>query len=206
MTWVAIVDSGNERCFATRPPTAAPEVAVQVSFDEQEIQRRTKERFGSLLGLQLLNVLALLPFGSPVKASRFSEYELSMLRRAQRKGAAEFTHRNGQQVVIRHAAPPLMVHHATITCSNWRKGLSIASRFAPYCSREIALMEMPTDDLELRLEADYLGIGVTLRPGSLVGQGVRIIEPASFAPARYTGASWLFAEKLLLQRGNVDYW
>lgn len=173
------------------------EVLVDVDLHVEELRRRAHRDAKTILSLDLLNLLLTMPLSSAVPAERFSDYDWRRLTAGSRIGAVDIADRDARPCATRHAVPPLTVRHATVRARHWRIGLSAASRLAPYCSRDLILDRLPADDLELRLEADYLGIGVRV-PDDGADQPVRrMIEPAPFRPVRYTGASWLFAERLL---------
>lgn len=179
------------------------EVLVDVDLHAHELRRRGHRVAQPILNLDLLNLMLTMPLASAVPADRFSDYEWRRLKAGSRIGAVDITDAHEEPRAARRAVPPLTVRHATVSARQWRAGLSVASRFAPYCSRELILDRLPTDYLELLLEADYLGVRVCVR-GDTPSQPVRrIVEGARFAPARYTGASWLFAERLLARHAAV---
>ncbi|WP_152364941.1 hypothetical protein [Microlunatus speluncae] len=181
-----------------------PQILADVVLDALELERRERHRALPILSLDLLNLLVTMPLRLPVQADSFSDFDWRILEAGSRRGVVNIFSVDGHLAATRCAAPPLTVQHVTVTTRNWRTGLTTASRFAPYSSRELILERLPADDLQLRLEADYLGVGVSVR-GSDPDMPIRqIIEPASFAPARYTGASWLFAERLLTRRTVLD--
>lgn len=180
-------------------PQGRAEVVVDVKFRVQELRRRQRGAFKPLLSLDLLNLLLTMPLSSPVPAHHFSDYDWRRLEAGSRMGAVDITETDGGTCATRCAGVPLTVLHATVRARRWRFGLSVASRFAPYCPRDLVLDYEPSDDLDLILEANYLGIGIRLRGGGSGQNTRRVIEPAPFTPARYTGASWLFAERMLAQ-------
>lgn len=99
----------------------------------------------------------------------------------------------------RLAVPAARVTGAFITGKNWRKALSSATQFAQYCQRSIIIPDRPRDEDLMLMEAAYYGVGVFLgRVRSAEGSGAEIeqtiLEPEPFVPARFTGASWQFAE------------
>ena len=160
------------------------EVVVSVVPDEGELRRREQHRVRPILGLSLLNVLVRIPLSSPVSADDVSDYDWQLLQLGSRVGAVEIISVNGVAYATRRAKPPLKVQHVTVRAARWRWGLQLASRFAPYSSRELVLDRAPSNDVELRLEADYLGVGVTVIADIPGGSTRRIVEPAPFRPAR----------------------
>lgn len=174
-------------------------VVVDVTPDHDELGRRRECGSRPILDLDLLNLLLKLPLGRPVPTDGLSGYEQRKLNSAQRVGAVSLTTVERQRCATRWVGPALKAHHVTVTATRWLHGLSVASRFAPYASRDLILDQLPTDDLGLRLQADYMGIGVCVADGGPSAPLRRVVEPAPFAPARYTGASWLFTERLLPQ-------
>lgn len=196
---------------AAVPPTAQValkqgrvEALVDVDLYPHELRRREHRTAKPILSLDLLNLLLTMPLSSPVPADHFSNYDLRRLKAGSRIGAVDITDADGLMCATRHAEPPLAVRHATVSARHWRTGLSIASRFAPYCSRDLVLDHLPADELELLLEADYLGVGLRVRGDDPDHPVRRVVEPARFTPSRYTGASWLFAERLLAQQALLE--
>ncbi|MGO4455296.1 hypothetical protein [Arthrobacter sp. RAF14] len=176
------------------------EIEVLVDENIGELSRRRSSGTKPLLSLDLLSVLVMMPRSVAVPLGRFEDYDRRRLSSGQRAGAVEMSTIGGVRHVTRIAEPPLAVRHVKVRSGRWRTGLNVASQFAPYASRELILDRFPSDELEMRLEADYLGIGVSVRDDT-DRAGVRlVVPPAPFSPARYTGASWLFVERLLAQR------
>lgn len=200
-----VVDGASAEIPLLRVPlrVGRMDVVIDVDLDERELHRRQQDRCGPILNLDLLNLLVAMPRSSTVGKEAVSDYDWRLLRIGARSGAVEITTVDGATGAIRRASPPLSVQHVTVVATRWRNGLSIASRFAPYGSRELILDRLPADDVELRLEAGYLGIGISVRGDGPDAPPSRIIEPAPFAPARYTGASWLFAERLLAEQTTL---
>lgn len=168
--------------------------AVEVVVDEAEVQRRRAAGGRPILDLDLLNLLLQIPPGRAVTEEGVSGYDWALLVKAARLAAVTVSGMPGNRQARRCAVPPLVVRHVTVTAREWRKGLSAASRFAPYASRELVLDAWPARQDVLLLEASYLGIGVTVREDAGL---CRVLAPEPFCPARYTGASWLFAERML---------
>lgn len=172
-------------------------VEIGVELDERELTRRKGLGSQAILALDLLNVLVTMPRGECVPKDQFSQYDWQRLRGGTRVGAVEIATLRGVVTATRLAAPPLTVRHASIHGRRWRTAVAEASRFAPYCSREVVLDRLPADELELRLEVEYLGIGVRVRGPGSGGDGQRLVEPSPFTPTHYSGASWLFAERMM---------
>jgi len=188
---VVSADNGREHTGAShrRGPMRT---LIEVELEAAELLRRDAGRVSPILNLELLSLLLELPLDRPVPAWDFSPHDLRLMRLGERMGALDVC--EDTMLVTRRATPPLTVLHATVRGCGWRKALRTASRLAPYSTRSILLGRMPIDDVELRFEASYLGVGVAVEKGD----GIEVlVEPAAFAPARYTGASWLFAERLL---------
>jgi hypothetical protein len=202
MTRLAVDDASGDVPPSTYVPLTLgrEKVMIDVDLNVYELRRREHRRSKPILSLDLLNLLLTMPLSSPIRADDLSDYDWRLLRTGSRIGAVDIARADGVSYATRRAAPPLDVRHVTVTANHWRRGLSVASRFAPYGSRELVLGHLPEDDFELRLKADYLGVGISLRGDSPEAPLHRVIEPAAFAPARYTGASWLFAERLIAQQ------
>lgn len=173
------------------------QVIVDVDLSQEELRRRERINGRPILSLELLNLLMTMSPGVPVMVGSMSEYEMRLLRGGSRIGAAELTRNSAVEKATRLAMPPLTVQHVTVVAADWRTGVSIASRFAPYGSRELVLDRLGADETELLLEATYLGVGISVGDENVNGSSRRVLEAAPFTPARYTGASWLFAEQLL---------
>lgn len=177
------------------------EVALEVEIDLREIERRRAVQARPILSLELLRLLLEMPMGSPVNVARLSTYERRLLATGAPLGAVEFSVGAGR--ATRRAVPPLTVRHATVRGSDWRTALRAASQFAPYASRTVLLDRLPADDVELRFEAAYLGIGVSVQEEP--DWDTREIVPgAPFTPARFTAASWLFVERLSGTQPTID--
>lgn len=176
----------------------AAEVVLEVELDREELRRRRRSGVGQILSLDLLNVLARMPVASVQDVQHPSDYLWRLLRTGERQAALalEAIEGPGAARVVRRAVEPLSVRHARVRAGSWRTGLTVASRFAPYCSRELVLGQLPTDEVGLELEAAYLGVGISIGTSDPAEPVKRIIEPAPFVVARHTGARWLFAERL----------
>jgi hypothetical protein len=180
------------------------EVIVDVDLDQEELRRRARINGRPILNLELLNLLVTMSPDVPVRAGTMSDYEIRLLRAGDRIGAAELTSTGGVEKATRLAMPPLTVQHVTVVATDWRTGVRVASRFAPYGSREVILDRPVMDETELLLEATYLGVGISVGDEDVEGSSHRVLDAAPFTPARYTGASWLFAEQLLASQPHPD--
>lgn len=96
--------------------------------------------------------------------------------------------------VRRRVSPIAHVDMVTLFTSRWRKGLREIGRFAPYSARLLQLPAEPSDLDMLCMEATYWGVGVRLESSKGWHE---VVHPAPFTPARYTGASWVFAEQAM---------
>lgn len=189
--------------LVTRARARGCDVSVDLYIDTLEVERRRRVGLGSLLSLDLLNLLLRLPLGSRFRQQDFSAYQWGLLTRA---GEAVDLERNAGRHgwVTRWAVPPVDVEMVTISARSWRSGLDRASRFAPYAARRVVLERMPIDDTLLRLEAAYRGVGIAVSDSAVGGEEDHfneIVVGAQFAPQRFTGASWRLAEVLFAQTG-----
>jgi hypothetical protein len=97
---------------------------------------------------------------------------------------------------VRQAVAPVSVDLALVAARSWRSGLDMAGRFAPFCTRAIVLGFRPPDDQEMRLEADFYGVGVTVAQDERVEV---LVTPTPFRPLRPTAAGWRFLERVYEQ-------
>ncbi len=158
-------------------------------LDQQEVDRRATRQMGAISSPDVLNLLLDLPLHMPVPITSLTRWERAALRRAPR-GAVSIV--NGE--IVREAVPPVAVDLALVSVAAraWRVGLEIAGRFAPFCARAMVLNRRPADPDEVRLQANFYGIGVVVvdQAGTEV-----LAEPAKFRRQRFTAAGWQFLER-----------
>lgn len=155
--------------------------------DEAELARRAAEQPGAITRLDQLSQLMDLPVGMAVAVEDLSAAQRSMLRRLP-LGAVE---QNGLSVV-RQVVAPIVVRWAVVAARDWRSGLQLAGRFAPFCARSILLPAVPEDWEYAEMRAAFFGVGVIV--GSRASART-LIEPDPYVRRRHTPAQWWFAEE-----------
>ena len=188
------VDSGRRR------------TQIRATVEPAETKRRLDRSIAPVVDLDLLDFL--------VKIGESSEYmeplskdEWELASRGIDKGVLEVVDENGVRVLRRLVEPPVSVMHVTVWHDEWRKGLQAASRFAPYASRDLVLTTLPRNTTELELEAAFFGIGLCTGSWSEEDPAERICDFEPFILKRFTGAAWLFSEKVFAKAsaaGVVD--
>jgi hypothetical protein len=140
------------------------------------------DRFGPL------DTLMALPVGVAVPRDAMDP-SLRTAVRALPRGAATVD----SNAVTRLAVRPIRIELIVVRAPSWRRGLKLASQFAPY-SRRAMLLERPRGALdEVLMEAAFYGVGV-LVPGE---EGLQmVVNPEAYRPERYTPAGWLFVEEM----------
>lgn len=162
-----------------------------------EIQRRhAANPTGPMQDLDTLRFLLTLPVDQPTALASLDAYERRLARRAVRCGfAEERIVARSRTALIRKAEPPVTVKLISVFGPLRRGTLQLATTFAPYARRRIVAPSGQLDET-LLLEAAFHGVGVTLAD---VNGERTLAAPAPFQPARFTGASWLFAERIYAQ-------
>lgn len=162
-------------------------VGVVYEPDEVEVARRASEQPEAITRLDLLDGLMTLPVGMRVAIADLTDAQRTMLRRIPR-GAVE---QHGESVV-RRAQAPVSVQWTVVAARNWRTGLQVAGRFAPYCARSVLLPAIPVDWEHAQMRAAFFGVGVIVRTVATLRT---LIEPDPYVQRRHTPAQWLFAEE-----------
>lgn len=155
--------------------------------DEVEVARRAAEQPDAVTRLDTLNMLMGLPMGAPVAVEDLSGAERALLRTVPRGAVV----RDGA-LVVRRAVAPISVRLAVVAARDWRTGLRVASRFAPYCARSMLLSAYPDDWEQAEMRAAYFGVGVIVLSRGAVRT---VIEPDPYVRRRHTPAQWWFAEE-----------
>jgi hypothetical protein len=161
------------------------------TVDPTEHARRDRAAGGAVLSPDALDLMLGLPVDESVPISALNSRE---------RGALPMTPRWAVRVVDgqvrRLAVPPVSVDLALVAAKSWRSGLNLAGEFAPFCTRAIVLATAPRDDQDMRMEADFYGIGVTVVQGESVEV---LVPPTPFQPLRPTVAGWRFVERVYEQ-------
>jgi hypothetical protein len=178
--------------IATVPsPSGYSGAILQVDIDDGEHERRHAAGLGMATGHGFggLDVLMALPHGLPVPLAALTGHQRAYVLRAP-AGICTVT---GEQVT-RHVTRPCRVVLATVRATSASKtALDSASRFAPFCARQVIITRAPSLRMPERLlEFGFYGIGVCLEHES--GELETLVEPRPWRPNRHTPAGWWFAE------------
>jgi hypothetical protein len=179
---IATVPSGHGYSGAT----------LHLDIDQAEHERRQGAGLGVATGRGFggLDVLMALPHGLPVPLADLTDHQRAYVRRAP---AGICTITGGQ--VTRHVLRPCRVTLATVHAKSASLlAMESASRFAPFCARQVVISRPPTlRNPERLLEFGFYGIGVTLEHAG--GQLETLVKPRPWRPQRHTPAAWWFAER-----------
>jgi hypothetical protein len=175
---------------------ARMDVEFTFAVDHTVLADRRERRAGPVTNLEVLNLLLRLPVGQETRVN-WSDYELRLV--TPHLGAALDLglHPDGHIVVTRWLRPALDVDSALIARISWDGAIAAASKYAPYCQRQVILGDVPDDDHAFWWEANYYGVGVMSESGR------ELLEASPFSPRQYTGASWKFAEQILARTDLV---
>lgn len=168
------------------------EALICYRLDEVEHTRRLHAEAGALASADVLELLLGLPVGMPVPLTSLTGRERDALRSA--PAGSVVVH--GAQVT-RHAVAPVAVELALVGARTWRHGLEVAGRFTPFCARAMVLSDHPADLDQLRVQADFYGVGVIVSTEQITEV---LVEPTPFRRVRFTGAGWQFLERVYRQR------
>ncbi len=172
-------------------------VHADLELHGEEIQRRrAANATRPVQDLDTLRFLLTLSVDQPVAIAALGAYERGLTRRAVRFGFAEKRTIAGNcPAVVRKAEPPVTVELVSVLGPLSRRTLQLATTFAPYARRRLVVPSGRVDET-LLLEASYYGVGVTVTDDD---DERTLVTPAPFQPTRFTGASWLFAERMYAQ-------
>jgi hypothetical protein len=177
---------------AVPSPSGYAGATLDLDVDQVEHQRRQDAGIGSILGNGFggLNHLMALPAGLPVPIADLTEQQRAYVKAAP-AGICTVT----RGLVTRDAIRPCRVALATVRFRHaGRLALDSASRFAPFCARQVVIERyprMPHPDVTL-LDFAFYGIGVVLEQPD--GALETLVEPRPWRPQRHTPAAWWFAE------------
>jgi hypothetical protein len=162
------------------------EALICFKLDDGEHERRLHAEAGILSSPDVLELLLSLPIAMPVPVASLTARERDALISVPR-GAVSV--QNGH--VTRHAVAPVTVTLALVVAQTWQRGLEVAGRFTPFCARAMVLHRHPRSVAEMRLQADFYGVGVILVDGQTAEV---LVEPAPFERMRFTATGWWFLE------------
>jgi hypothetical protein len=169
-------------------PILGTRALLRYRLDHHEDGRRRRANLGAIRHPEVLELLLGLPVGVSVSVASLTPLERSALRVAP-PGAVAVSAAS----VTRQAVYPLAVDLAVITTRGWRTGLEVVGRFAPFCSRVMLLRQWPNDAEDLRMQADFYGIGVVVTNSADVEV---LVAPRPFQRRRFTAAGWRFLEEV----------
>jgi len=190
---VASPDVSGDEVRRAVMPVLGTEALVCYQVDEGEHTRRLHARAGAISSPDVLELLLGLPVAMPVPVSSLTLREREALR-AVPAGAVSVDAGGA----TRHAVAPVTVRLALVVAPSWRHGLEVAGRFAPFCARAMVLRRPPSDVDEMRLQADFYGVGVIVVDDAECDV---LVEPAPFQRVRFTAASWWFLEQVYRRGG-----
>ena len=169
-------------------PVLGTRALLHYRLDRHEDDRRRRAHLGAIRHPEILELLLGLPFGVSVPVASLTPLERSALRLAPPGAVAVRAMR-----VTRQAVYPLAVDLAVVTTRGWRTGLEVVGRFAPFCSRVMLLRQWPNDTEDLRMQADFYGVGVVVANSADVEV---LVAPRPFQRRRFTAAGWRFLEEV----------
>jgi hypothetical protein len=180
--------AGNGEARRALMPMMGAEALICYRLDDSEHARRQRTGTGAITSADVLELLLGLPIASAVPVASLTRRERAALGRS--PCGAVSVH-DGQ--IVRHAVAPVTVELALVAASNWREGLEVAGRFAPFCSRAMVLRRRPADPADAEMQAGFYGVGVVVvgeQPAEV------LIAPEPFRRLRFTAAGWRFLEEV----------
>jgi hypothetical protein len=166
-------------------------VLLGYRVDHAEHERRSGLGLGALVATGHLELMLGLPVGMPVPVASLTNLERHRLRKVP-AGAVWVA----DGYAVRQAVAPVTMTLAVVPARDWRAGLTVAGRFAPFCARALVLPGAPRDMDTLRERAEFYGIGVLVTDGPDAQMSV---APRAFQRMRFTAAGWRFAEEVYQQ-------
>jgi len=173
-------------------PSGYAGATLHLDIDLVEHERRQEAGIGTIIGNGFggLDHLMSLPAGLPVPLDALTDRQREYVLQAP---VAICTVTDSQ--VTRHAIRPCRVALATVRDRHaGRLALDSASRFAPFCARQVVIERyprMPHPDVTL-LDFAFYGIGVVVEHPNNATE--TLIKPRPWRPMRHTPAAWWFAE------------
>lgn len=169
---------------------------LTLDINQAEHQRRQAAGLGTATGHGFggLDILMALPHGLPVPLADLTRHQRQYVRRAP---AGICTVADGN--VTRHAERPCRVVMATVRATSPSLGaMESASRFAPFCARQVIVTRPPSlRSPERALEYSFYGIGLLLEHST--GELETLVPPRPWRALRHTPAAWWFAERAYAQ-------
>jgi hypothetical protein len=155
--------------------------------DSQEHVRRVGIGLTAVTSLGLLDAVLNFPLRTPVHMCDVGPKMQMAVHRAP-VGVFE----RDDSVVTRVLTPSATVVAALITGAGWRRMMTNAAAFAPFCQRVMVFDRAPRGLGSLVWEAQLAGIGIWIRDES---DTVEILRPQAFKRRRWKPAGWRFQER-----------
>ena len=159
-------------------------------LDLGEHIRRRKAGMGAVTRLDWLHAMLGLPAGIPVRLDELSSCSQQIV-----EDLPPGCVRLSGVSAVRQLVRPLRVELAVVTVdsSDWQAGLQKAGAFTGYCTRILAMAEVPGSMPQACAEAARHGVGLVVgADGSLT----TAVPAVRFIPAAHTAAGWRFAEQV----------
>jgi len=183
----ADLDSGVLTSISRGAQAAGVTADALVTVDGAEHSRRARVGLPHVTSLRLLDTVMDFPLLTPVRMCDVGARSQEVIREAPRGVFVR-----DDLVVTRLLSPPVTVVAALVLGASWRRVISRASTFAPFCQQVMLLERRPRDVSTLIWEADLAGIGVWIRSG---GETVEVLRPSVFNRRRWKAAGWRFQER-----------
>ncbi|MFE4915849.1 hypothetical protein ACFRCX_30560 [Streptomyces sp. NPDC056652] len=165
---------------------------LHLDIDPTEHQRRRSLQRRHIDDPSVLDLLMTLPVGALVAYRDLTTGQQDAVRRAP-TGVLDFVTPWADDLrVSRLAVRPCRVSMATVrSATACKTALESASRFAPFCARQVIVRRRPKL-AETLIEFDFWGVGLLLEHGD--GGTETLVAPTPWRPMRHTVAGWRFAE------------
>lgn len=159
-------------------------------IDQDEHIRRRDAGMVAVTRLDWLHALLGLPVGMPVSCDALSPWYQQIVKELP-PGCVQVS----RGAVVRLLLRPVRVELAVVMAegNDWQAGLRQAGVFSGYCTRVLAIAEVPDDVPEARVAAARHGIGLVV---GAVGSPVTVVPATRFTPAAHTAAGWRFTEQV----------
>jgi hypothetical protein len=164
------------------------EATIVYRPNHAEFERRRAAGLSGVTNLGYLDLMMELPAGMPVMPDRTDRRTLCRLP----KGCVDIT----ADGFTRQITKPLVVKLAIAARTRFPQGLVHTGRFAPYCTRVLALTGKPRGLTEKAIEADFWGIGLIINTAT---EPELVVAPTPFEQHRHTPAGWAFTEEIYRQ-------
>ena len=176
--------------FSRLPGYRGAELALDIDPAEHERRRPFRQRH--IDSPDVLDLLMALPVGEAVPYQNLTARQQDAVRRAPAGALDLGVPWADDHMVARLAVRPCRVTMATIrSATACATALGSASRFAPFCTRQVIVRRRPKLP-ETLIEYGFWGVGLLLDHGD--GDLETLVAPTPWRPMRHTVAGWRFAE------------